>query len=83
MNIRVARNVVALGVYILICALTLTLIALVTELIFIPFLAWLHGYPTYYLPTLTRAFAWGKFIVFASIIGGGGAWFVDRKRFNR
>lgn len=78
-----SSKVRAFLVYILICALVLEIGALVSELALIPIVAWLHGYPTYYLPTLARAYAWCKLIVLGSIVGGGGAWLCDRNRFRR
>lgn len=83
MKSRLSRNIRALIAYVLICALVLVIGALVSELALIPLVAWMHGYPTYYLPTLARAYAWCKLIVFGSIVGGGGAWLYDRNRFGR
>lgn len=83
MKSRLSRNIRALIAYVHICALVLVIGALVSELALIPLVAWMHGYPTYYLPTLARAYAWCKLIVFGSIVGGGGAWLYERNRFGR
>lgn len=83
MKSRLSRNIRALIAYVHICALVLVIGALVSELALIPLVAWMHGYPTYYLPTLARAYAWCKLIMFGSIVGGGGAWLYDRNRFGR
>lgn len=71
------------AVYLLICLLTFTVGALVIELAIDPLIAWLHGYKGYYLPDFSRVYAWLKFILFASIVCGGGAWLYDRRRLGR
>jgi hypothetical protein len=65
-------NIRALLVYILICLFTFTIGALVIELGVIPLVASFHGYKTYYLQTLSRIYAWYKFVTFAAIVCGLG-----------
>lgn len=83
MSIVMSNRIRGLVVYLLICFLTFTLGAMVIELAIDPLIAWLHGYKRYYLPDLNRIYAWLKFIPFASIVCGGGAWLYDKRRLGR
>lgn len=80
---RSNRGIRTLLVYLLICFLTFAIGAIVLELGLIPLLAWLRGYEAYLWPTPSRIYAWCKFVPFATLVTGAGAWFIDRKRFGR
>ncbi|RQX78640.1 hypothetical protein DF034_33495 [Burkholderia anthina] len=82
MNLKTNRDVRALFVYLLICLLTFLSGALVIEFGVIPLIAWLQGGQTYMLPALSRIYAWCKFVPFAAIVCGGGAWLYDRRRYK-
>ena len=83
MSVKMNRDIRALLVYLLICLLTFTIGALVIEFGMIPLIAWLDGYKAYYMPTLNRIYAWCKFVPFAAIVCGFGAWLYGRSRFSR
>jgi hypothetical protein len=83
MSVVMIRGIHALFVYLLICLLVFIAGAMVIELAVNPLIAWLHGYKAYYSPTMSRVFAWCKFILFASIVCGTGAWLYDRHRLGR
>jgi hypothetical protein len=83
MTMRFSRDAKALATYLLICFLSFTAIAIASELIVNPFLAWLSGYQGYYLPPPTKIIAWCKLVLFAAVVCGLGVWFYDRKRFGR
>lgn len=78
-----SRDVQALFLYIFICSITLSVLALVTEFGVIPIIVWMHNSSVYYLPDLARMYAWCKLILFAAVVGGAGAWLYDRKRIGR
>ncbi len=77
------RDLRALLVYLLICFLTFTVAALAIELMIRPVIAWLQGYNSYYLPTLSRVYAWIKFVPLAALICAVGAWWYDRRRLGQ
>jgi hypothetical protein len=49
----------------------------------IPLISWLHGSNSYLFPTHERIYAWSKFVAFATVICGSGAWLYDKRRFGR
>jgi hypothetical protein len=58
----------------------LTISVCLIELVWLPVVAWLKGYPGYYWPSMSRVYADCKLVPLASLICAVGTWIYDRRR---
>lgn len=80
MTTRSQRNIKALLFYLLIFLITYSIVGVILELAWMPFIAWMHGYQGYFWPPKARIYAWCKLVPFATLVSGVGIWLYERKR---
>jgi hypothetical protein len=80
MSTHLQRDIKALASYLLIFLLTYAIVAVVIELAWMPFIAWMHDFSGYLWPSKARVYAWCKLVPFATLVSGVGVWLYERKR---
>lgn len=80
MSTRLQRDIKAFLSYLLTFLVGLTILVAFEELVVMPFIAWLKGYPGYFWPPMSRVYAACKFVPLASLLCAVIAWVFERKR---
>jgi hypothetical protein len=80
MTARLKRDIKALLFYLLVFLITYSVVGVILELAWMPFIAWMHDYPGYFWPSKARIYAWCKLVPFATLVSGVGVWLYERRR---